>query len=171
MNKPPEAQSVRVLFVSLRNSARSLLAEAILGKLAPPQFKVYSCGVPGFRAEHPEPVVMAALERSGFPTAHLRPKSWTQLQQAGSQQMDFVITLAERLPMDMPIWQGGPVHATWAYPVVAGQSLSRDDSAAAVQRALYSLHLRIELFLSLHQRNHSKQTLSDDIRSLGMDQP
>lgn len=167
MKPPSSTERARVLFVSLHNSARSLMAEALLNKLAPPGFTVYSCGVPGYVADAPDPGVVDALARAGLFSMDLHPKSWTHLQQSGVRQLDFVITLSDPLPMDMPIWQGRPIQATWAYPLVCGPALSAADSAAAIQHTLYSLHRRIELFVSLHRRVGATSALADDLRSLG----
>ena len=162
-------RQARVLFVSLHNSARSLIAEAILGKLAPSLFKVCSCGVPGYVADGPAPDVGEALSKAGFATEGLRPKNWMSLQHAGVSPLDFVITLADSLPADPPIWQGQPVQATWAYPLVCGPGLSAADSATAIQRTLFSLHRRIELLVSLHQRAKGSGALAEDLRALAWD--
>lgn len=167
---PPATRSshrVRTLFISPHNAARSLLAEALLRKLAPPSWLVASCGVPGLVGGMPQRVVLEALERNQFPSDWLHSKSWFELQQSGLKGWDFVITLADDLPQEMPVWLGNSTQATWSYAPLCGPGLSAEYSAQAVQRALYSLRRRIELLISLNERTTSPQALRDDLRDLG----
>ncbi len=155
-----------VLFVSVENSYRSLLAEACLRHLGQGSLKAFSCGVPSLIADAPSPWALLALQTAGIPTDGLECKAWTDFSKSGSPKMDFVIALDAETADSQPAWRGQPETALWAYPPLAtGKASSIDNSVAAVH-VLMSLRRRIELLVSLHQRTEKHSDLRHDLRDL-----
>jgi protein-tyrosine-phosphatase len=104
-----------VLFLCTGNSARSIMAEAILNRAGLPKFRAYSAG------SHPKggvnPHVLAFLERRGFRTDDLRSKSWTEFAAPGAPRLDFVFTVCAKVADEVcPAWPGQPITTHWDIP-------------------------------------------------------
>jgi arsenate reductase len=105
-----------VLFLCTGNSARSIMAEAILNSRGKPHFKAYSAGT------HPlgfvQPEALKLLELTGLPTQHLRSKSWEEFAKPGAPKMNFVFTVCDNASQEAcPRWPGQPTTAHWAFPI------------------------------------------------------
>jgi len=140
--------SYNVLFLCTGNSARSILAEAILNHRGAPQFHGFSAG------SHPTGVVNPnALTLLGFahlPTGGLRSKSWDEFAKPGAPQMDFIITVCDNAAGETcPVWPGHPITAHWGVPDPAAVRGTPQDIDRAFRDAFFTLEKRIELFLSL----------------------
>jgi protein-tyrosine-phosphatase len=162
---PSSLLSCNVLFVSQRNAARSLLAEACLNHLGNGRLKGFSCGVPGCVAASPEACAMAALAQAGLPTQGLRCKSWAEFTRSGVPRFGFVITLDACI--DGPSWPGQPETAQWTFPDRAAAAGS--DTASLTQQYLQDLHLlrrRLELLASLPMRGADQTAVRGDLRDL-----
>lgn len=158
----------QVLFVSRENSCRSLLAEACLRHLGGDEFKVYSCGVPGWIAEAPHSWTLSALIKTGIPSDGLRCKGWMEFTRNGSPMMDFVIGLDRETANIHPIWKGQPETALWEFPAVDVRKKGGGNSAGiATLQTLHSLRRRMELLVSLHSRVKHRAELRHDLRDLG----
>ena len=139
---------MNVLFLCTHNSARSILAEALLNHLGAPLVKAYSAGSSPRENQMPHPMGLAALEKRGIATADLSSKSWDVFAQANAPQMDVIITVCDNAAGEVcPIWPGHPATVHWGYP---------DPSAGApsvVQQAfedtLLAIERRIRAFLAL----------------------
>ena len=137
-----------VLFLCTGNSARSILAEAILNHKGRPVFKAYSAG------SHPtgsvNPYALKQLESAKLPTAGLRSKSWDEFAKAGSEKMDFVFTVCDNAANEIcPLWPGQPITAHWGVADPAAAKGTSEEIVRAFRDAYFTLERRIELFLSL----------------------
>ncbi len=134
-----------VLFLCTGNSARSILAEFLLKKMAPDRFEVYSAG--SDPKPHPHPMAISVLEESfQIDATEARSKSWEEFR---GRSFDFVITLCDSARETCPLWPGQPIVAHWSSPDPVGV----DGDAAAVRRAFWQvasqIRRRLELFTSL----------------------
>jgi arsenate reductase len=140
--------SYNVLFLCTGNSARSLMAEAILNHKGRPNFTAYSAG------SHPtgrvNPHALKQLEAARLPTANLRSKSWDEFAKPGAPQMNFVFTVCDNAAHEVcPVWPGQPMTAHWGVPDPVAVVGSPDQIARAFRDAFLILDRRIGLFLSL----------------------
>jgi arsenate reductase len=137
-----------VLFLCANNSARSILAEAILNRDGEGRFRAYSAGCTPNRQVEQDAV--ALLQRLGFDTARLRSKSWDEFAAADAPAMDFVFTVCDDAAGEVcPVWTGHPVTAHWGIEdpcLVKGDAAER---AHAFEQALHYLENRISLFINL----------------------
>ena len=138
----------RVLFLCTGNSARSILAEAILNFKGKPNFTAYSAG------SHPtgivRPEALQQLQRAHIPTDGLRSKSWEEFSKPESPKLDFVITVCDNAANEIcPTWPGQPVTAHWGVPDPAAVTGSLVDVERAFRDAFFVLERRIGLFLCL----------------------
>jgi len=137
-----------VLFLCTGNSARSIMAEAILNFKGRPTFTAYSAG------SHPagkiRPEALRELENAGLPTAGLRSKSWEEFAEPGAPTLDFVFTVCDNAAKEVcPVWPGQPISAHWGVPDPAAVRGTQDEVQRAFREAFLMLDRRIGLFLSL----------------------
>ena len=137
-----------VLFLCTGNSARSILAEALLDRLGQGRFCAYSAG------SHPtarvNPFAFALLAKRGFPTEELRSKNWDEFARADAPRMDFVITVCDSAAGETcPLWPGRPVSAHWGIADPAAYRGTDDDKRQAFVAAFEKLRHRIAAFVSL----------------------
>jgi arsenate reductase len=135
-----------VLFLCTGNSARSILAEAILNKKGRPKFKAYSAG------SHPtgkvNPNAIAQLESAKLPIKGLRSKSWDEFAKPGAAEMDFVITVCDSAASETcPLWPGQPITAHWSIPDPAAVRGTPQQIEAAFRETFAILDRRITMFL------------------------
>lgn len=150
-----------VLFLCTGNSARSILAEAILNKLGAPRFAAFSAGSRPKGTVHPD--ALALLRDFGLPTGGLRSKSWEEFAAPGAPKLDFVFTVCDNAAAEpCPIWPGQPVSAHWSAPDPA---LSADPQAwQDVYRLMQS---RIMVFCALPFEALSADTLRRKLQEIG----
>lgn len=108
-------QKIRVVFVSRRNSLRSILAAACLSHLGHQRFSVYSCGQPGQIARAVHPAALGALSSASIPLPRSDLRSWDKFTRSGVPWLDFVITLDSSTVLSQPRWPGQPDAAVWPY--------------------------------------------------------
>ncbi len=155
-----------VLFLCTGNSARSIMAEAILNFKGKPRFTAYSAG------SHPSGVVrpeaVTRLEVARVPTQGLRSKSWGEFAQPGAPQLDFVFTVCDNAAMEVcPIWPGQPMTAHWGVPDPAAVRGSAPEVERAYREAFALLDRRIGLFLSLPIASIDQLALKKEIEKIG----
>lgn len=140
--------SLKVLFVCKGNHARSIMAEAILRRLAGDKFSVFSAGAQP-RAEI-NPFVVRLLASLNHDLSGLRPKSWDEFARPDASEMDFVFTLSETAANAAPpAWPGGPTTALWTLPDPAAFQGEDVQKALAFADTYRMLHNRISIFASL----------------------
>ncbi|HTV79759.1 MAG TPA: arsenate reductase ArsC [Steroidobacteraceae bacterium] len=155
-----------VLFLCTGNSARSILAEAILNDRGRGQFKAFSAG------SHPKgtvhPMALALLEREGLPTVGLRSKAWDEFAKAGSPAMDFVFTVCDNAAGEVcPVWPGQPILAHWGVPDPAAVDGSELEQTKAFREAYRDLGRRIDFFLNIPIQSIDKMSLDKRVREIG----
>ena len=137
-----------VLFLCTGNSARSIMAEAILNHKAAGRFTAYSAG--SHPSGSPRPEALAQLASAGISTAGLRSKSWDEFAAPGAPHMDFVFTVCDNAANEVcPFWPGQPMTAHWGIPDPAAATGTSDQIARAFRDAFIILDRRIGLFLAL----------------------
>ncbi len=155
-----------VLILCTGNSARSILAEAILNKDGAGRFRAYSAGSQPNGAVHPQALRM--LEKLGHPTEGLRSKSWDEFAAAGAPPLDFIVTVCDNAAGEVcPVWPGKPVTAHWGIPDPAAAEGSEAEVALAFGEAYKQLSRRISLFLALPIETLSQQSLQARMREIG----
>lgn len=137
-----------VLFICTGNSARSIIAEALMTHLGRGRFKGFSAG------SHPKgevsPFALAILEQWGMPSDGYRSKSWDEFAQAGAPELDFVFTVCDTAAGEVcPVWPGQPMTAHWGVADPAAVDGSDDQKSRAHAEAAKILKRRIELMLAL----------------------
>lgn len=154
------------LFLCTGNSARSIMAEAILNKRGFPNFTAYSAG------SHPtgrvNPHAIQQLESVHLPVTGLRSKSWDEFAQPGAPHFDFVFTVCDNAAKEVcPVWPGQPVTAHWGIPDPAAVTGSEDQIARAFRDAFLILERRINLFLSLPLASLEQLALKKELDRIG----
>ncbi len=142
------AEHYNALFLCTGNSARSIMAEAILNHRGRGRFTAYSAG--SKPSGQPRPEALRQLESAGMPTAGLRSKSWDEFAAPGAPKMDFVFTVCDNAAKEVcPYWPGQPMTAHWGIPDPAAVKGSAEEIARAFHEAFVILDRRIGLFLAL----------------------
>lgn len=159
-------QSYNVLFLCTGNSARSILAEAILNQNGSGRFHAYSAG--SHPAGRVNPYALELLEKNHFPIAELRSKSWDEFAQPGAPNIDFVFTVCDNAAGETcPVWPGKPVTAHWGIADPAAVAGSDDDKCKAFVTAYTELQRRIALFLSLPLEKLDRLKLQQELNAIG----
>lgn len=155
-----------VLFLCTGNSARSIMAEAILNGRGKPFFTAYSAG------SHPSGVVrpeaFKQVDMAHLPSDGLRSKSWEEFAKPGAPKMDFVFTVCDNAAQEMcPVWPGQPMTAHWGVPDPAAVKGSPEQIERAFREAHLILERRISLFLSLPLVSLDKLAIQKEIKRIG----
>jgi arsenate reductase len=158
--------SYRVLFLCTGNSARSIMAEAMLNRLGAGRFEAFSAG------SHPNgtvnPLSLATLRSLDTPTAGLRSKSWEEFARAGASPFDFVITVCDNAAREpCPVWPGVPATAHWGVEDPAAVDGPEEKRSAAFRAAALTLRRRIELLLALPVEKLDGLALRAKLREIG----
>jgi protein-tyrosine-phosphatase len=155
-----------VLFLCTGNSARSIMAEAILNKIGGGKFRAYSAGSHPKGQVHPEAIRL--LDNLGHDTASLRSKSWTEFAKPGATSVDFVFTVCDNAAGEAcPIWPGHPMTAHWGVPDPAEATGSPTEIALAFREAYGMLHRRIGAFAALPIRSIDQLGLLTKLKDIG----
>jgi arsenate reductase (thioredoxin) len=156
----------KVLFLCTGNSARSILAEAILNQKGRPNFKAYSAG------SHPtgtvNPYALKLLESAKLPATDLRSKNWDEFAKPGAPKMDFVFTVCDNAANEVcPVWPGQPITAHWGVPDPAAVTGTPEEITRAFRDAFFTLERRIELFLSLPLTSLDSLAVKKEVDRIG----
>ena len=157
-------RSYNVLFLCTGNSARSILAEALLNRDGKGRFKAYSAG--SFPKGEIHPRALKLLESLDFPTADLRSKSWDEFTAADAPLLDFIFTVCDNAAGETcPVWPGHPMTAHWGVEDPAG--IEGKGQGEAFVRALHYLRNRIAMFISLPLVDIDEMALATTLREIG----
>jgi len=155
-----------VLFLCTGNSARSIMAEAIMNYRGKPRFRAYSAGSHPSGAVRPE--ALRELQRAQLPSAEARSKSWDEFAQPGAPDMNFVFTVCDNAAKEVcPIWPGQPMTAHWGIPDPAAVQGTPEEVQRAFREAFVSLDRRIGLFLSLPLQSLDRLAIQKEINRIG----
>lgn len=160
------AEPFNVLFLCTANSARSLIAEAILNAEPSGRFRAYSAG--SQPAGNPHPRTVHLLERLGYDITAIRSKSWDEFGAEDAPQMDFVFTVCDNAAAETcPVWPGHPVSAHWSIPDPAAPKGSDAEEAAAFNTVHKMLATRLSLFAALPVETLGRQSLQARLNEIG----
>jgi len=159
-------QHYNVLFLCTGNSARSIMAEAIMNYKGRPNFTAYSAG------SHPSgtvrPEAIAQLETARVPTDGLRSKSWDEFATPGAPKLDFVFTVCDNAAKEVcPFWPGQPLTAHWGVPDPAAVRGTNNEIERAYRDAFMMLERRISLFLTLPLASVDNLAIKQEIDKIG----
>jgi protein-tyrosine-phosphatase len=156
-----------VLFLCTGNSARSIIAEAILNKLGAGNFRAYSAGSQPKGEVNPHTI--ALLQNLGYDTSAFRSKSWSEFAGSGADvKFDFVFTVCDNAAAEAcPVWPGQPMTAHWGIPDPAAAKGSPAEVALAFKDAYRMLHQRIGIFIALPLRALDHLALQNKLREIG----
>lgn len=155
-----------VLFLCTGNSARSIMAEAILNHKGQGRFIAYSAG--SHPAGQPRPEALKQIESAGLSAAGFRSKSWDEFSAPGAPKLDFVFTVCDNAAKEQcPFWPGQPMTAHWGVPDPAAVKGSPEDIARAFREAFVVLDRRIGLFLSLPIATLEQIAIKREIDNIG----
>jgi len=158
-----------VLFLCTGNSARSIMAEALLSYWGRDRFAAFSAGSHPKGAVHP--LALETLERNHLPAAGLRSKSWEEFAGAGAPPLHFVFTVCDRAAREVcPVWPGQPMTGHWSIedPAAAGGSI--EEQRRAFNRAFRELDARIRLLTSLRIEALDGLSLQQQLNKIGKNQ-
>jgi len=155
-----------VLFLRSGNSARSIMAEAILNREGRGRFKAFSAG------SHPKgkinPHTLDLLHKFNYDVSKLRSKSWAEFAKPGAPDLDFVFTVCDNAAGEScPLWPGQPITAHWGIPDPAAAEGSAAEIALAFKDAYRMLNRRIDLFLALPIEKLDRLVLTTRLREIG----
>lgn len=161
-----DAPVYNVLFLCTGNSARSILAEAILARLGAGKFGAFSAG--SYPKSEPHPQALALLKRLNHPTDALRSKSWDEFTRPGAPKLDFVFTVCDNAANEVcPAWPGQPISAHWGLPDPAAVIGSEAEIAAAFAETCRMLTSRIEAFVNLPIDGLDRLALQRRVEDIG----
>ena len=162
-----EAKPLNVLFLCTHNSARSILAEALLNHIGHGKFKAFSAGSSPAENQTPNPMAIATLEKAGVSTIGLTSKSWDVFATPDAPHMDLVITVCDNAAGEVcPFWPGQPATAHWGYPDPSEAEGDDAKKLEAFRQTMYAIKRRIDIFTSLPLRSLSKLALETEARKL-----
>ena len=155
-----------VLFLCTGNSARSIIAEAILERIGAGKFRAFSAGSQPKGSVHPQ--TLALLQSLGYDTARLRSKSWNEVSQLGAPALDFVFTVCDNAANEAcPVWPGQPMTAHWGVPDPAEAKGNAAEIALAFKDAYRMLNQRIQGFAALPIRSLDTLSLQHRLEEIG----
>ena len=162
-----DTQPLNVLFLCTHNSARSILAEAMLNHLSHGKFKAYSAGSSPRENQKPNPLAIVTLQNAGISTEGLSSKSWDVFAEPNAPQMDLVITVCDNAAGEVcPYWPGQPATAHWGYADPSETVGTDEQKLEAFKQTLHQIKRRLELFTSLPLTSLSKLALEKTARDL-----
>ena len=160
-------QLLKVLFLCTHNSARSILAEALLNDMGAGRFKAYSAGSSPRDNQQPNPLGLQVLQKAGISTEGLRSKSWDEFATPDAPQMDLIITVCDNAAGEVcPIWPGHPATAHWGYADPSEGDGTDEQKLEAFRQTLHAMKRRLELLVSLPEDKLAKAVLQTTARQL-----
>jgi arsenate reductase (thioredoxin) len=159
-------RTYNVLFICTGNSARSILAEALLNELGRGRFKAFSAG------SHPKgqvnPLALKTLAYHRIPTDGFRSKSWEEFAKPGAPELDFVLTVCDQAAGEAcPVWPGQPMTAHWGMPDPAAVEGTDEAKAKAFLDAFVTMKRRIDLMLALPLASLDRMAIQKQVKDIG----
>ena len=158
---------VNVLFLCTHNSARSILAEAVLNHLGRGRFHAFSAGSSPRENQQPNPLALRVLEQAGIATVGLRSKSWDEFALPDAPTMDLVITVCDNAAGETcPHWPGHPATAHWGYPDPSDATAPQAQQLEAFSQTMLAIRRRLDLLINLPAQRLQKLQLETSARGL-----
>lgn len=161
MGKP-----IAILFLCTHNSARSILAEALLNHLGAGKFVGYSAGSTPRQSGQPNPLALRTLSEAGIPTEGLRSKSWNEFLGPDAPHIDLVITVCGNANEVCPVFPGRPASAHWGYDDPSAGEWPDEIKMVSFRTTLHQIKRRLEAFISLPAASLEKLSLEQSARAL-----
>ena len=159
-------KTYNVLFLCTGNSARSIMAEAIMNRRGLPNFKAFSAGSHPKGAVHP--AALRQIEAAKLPVDGFRSKDWQEFAQPGAPSLDFVFTVCDNAAKEVcPVWPGQPMTAHWGVPDPAAAEGTPEQIEKAFRDAFTALDRRISLFLCLPLASLDALAIKKEIDRIG----
>jgi arsenate reductase len=160
------AEHFNVLFLCTGNSARSIMAEAIMNRKGRPNFTAYSAGSHPSGAVRPE--ALRQLEAARLPTTGLRSKNWEEFSKPNAPKLDFVFTVCDNAAKEVcPLWPGQPMTAHWGVPDPAAVQGTKEQIEKACRDVFFMLDRRISLFSCLPLTSLDRLAIKKEIDKIG----
>ncbi|MEN3296928.1 MAG: hypothetical protein V7642_6181 [Burkholderiales bacterium] len=159
-------KTYNVLFLCTGNSARSIMAEALVTTMGKGRFQGYSAGSkPGGKVN---PYAIEKVKEAGYPVENLRSKSWDEFARPDAPKMDFIITVCDNAAGEVcPIWPGHPVTAHWSFEDPAAVEGSDEQKRAAFAMIYKQILARMTTFVGLPLHSLEKNAIQHEIRKIG----
>ena len=158
---------INILFLCTHNSARSILAEALMNHLGNGRFKGFSAGSSPRDNQQPNPLGLQTLQKAGISTEGLYSKSWDEFALPDAPHMDLVITVCDNAAGEVcPYWPGQPATAHWSYADPSAGDGTEAEKLEAFRQTLHAIRRRLELLISLPDASVSKLMLQTSAREL-----
>ena len=158
---------INILFLCTHNSARSILAEALMNHLGNGRFKGFSAGSSPRDNQQPNPLGLQTLQKAGISTEGLYSKSWDEFALPNAPHMDLVITVCDNAAGEVcPYWPGQPATAHWSYADPSAGDGIEAEKLEAFRQTLYAIRRRLELLVNLPEDKLSKMMLQTCAREL-----
>ena len=162
-----DTQPLNVLFLCTHNSARSILAEALLNHMGHGKFKAFSAGSSPKDNQQPNPMALATLQKANISIEGLSSKSWDVFAEPNAPHMDLVITVCDNAAGEVcPYWPGQPATAHWGYADPSAGEGSADEKMEAFKQTLHLIKRRLDIFTSLPMGSLNKMALEKTARDL-----
>ena len=162
-----DTQPLNVLFLCTHNSARSILAEALLNHMGHGKFKAFSAGSSPKDNQQPNPMALATLQKANISIEGLSSKSWDVFAEPNAPHMDLVITVCDNAAGEVcPYWPGQPATAHWGYADPSAGEGSDDEKMEAFKQTLHLIKRRLDIFTSLPMGSLNKMALEKTARDL-----
>jgi arsenate reductase len=159
-------KTYNILFLCTGNSARSIMAEALVTTMSRGRFQGYSAGSKPAGTVHP--FAIEKVKETGYPVASLRSKSWDEFARPDAPQLDLIITVCDNAAGEVcPIWPGRPVTAHWSFEDPAAVEGSDAQKRAAFDKIFKQIMARINVFLSLPVDKLERHVIQQEIRNIG----
>ena len=160
-------RTLNVLFLCTHNSARSILAEAVMNHVGRGRFHAYSAGSSPRENQRPNPLALKVLEQAGVATEELRSKSWDEFAVADAPAMDLVITVCDDAAAETcPVWPGHPATAHWGYPDPSNATGTDAQRVEAFRQTMLAIRRRLDLLINLPPERLQKLLLEQSARQL-----
>jgi arsenate reductase len=159
-------KTYNVLFLCTGNSARSIMAEAMLNTIGNGRFHAYSAG------SHPggtvNPMAIEQIKSTGYPPENLRSKNWDEYAAPGAPKMDFIITVCDNAAGEVcPIWPGQPISAHWGFEDPAAATGTEEEKRAVFSKIAKQIHARVKLLNSLPIAMLEKTAIKREMDAIG----
>jgi arsenate reductase (thioredoxin) len=159
-------KTYNVLFLCTGNSARSIMAEALITTMGHGRFKGYSAGSKPNGTVNP--FAIEQVEKTGYPTDNLRSKSWDEFAAPDAPHMDFIITVCDNAAGEQcPYWPGHPTSAHWGFEDPAAVEGSDEEKRAAFVKIFKQIMARMNSFVSLPVPMLDKQAIQKEMKKIG----
>jgi arsenate reductase (thioredoxin) len=154
-----------VLFLCTHNSARSVMAEALLNVIGSPRFKAFSAG--SYPSGKPNPFALEKVKALGYPVETIRSKSWDEFAQPNSPHMDIIITVCDNAAGETcPVWPGHPATAHWGFSDPSDAAGGDEAKREAFSKVFSAIRGRIQLLADLRDDQLEHLSLANELKRI-----